>query len=285
MASTTGTLAATGSVTLTKPEADTLTQFVISGTYGTVTFVFEGTSDGTNYFPLAAVLQSTGAVVTGTIAPSDNATALYNVPSAGVGSVRLRVTAIASGTLAVTAQSQSYVGLPTLGNYLTGGTFGATTFNGQALFADSVKAAFGNDADITMAWDGTDFDVLQATVNSSIKLGVSGAGIDVVFYGDTAGANMTWDQSADALVFGAAANITFDATTGSKIGTATTQKIGFFNATPVVQPAANTDTTTGAAGSSTAVYLNTTFTGAGGTAAYTLGGVVTALKALGLLAP
>jgi len=33
-----------------------------------------------------------------------------------------------------------------------------------------------------------------------------------------------------------AGNITTDTTTGTKIGTATTQKLGFFNATPIVQP-------------------------------------------------
>ena len=31
-------------------------------------------------------------------------------------------------------------------------------------------------------------------------------------------------------------NIQFDTTNGTKIGTATTQKVGFYNATPVVQP-------------------------------------------------
>lgn len=36
-------------------------------------------------------------------------------------------------------------------------------------------------------------------------------------------------------------NIVTDTTTGTKIGTATTQKIGFFNATPIVQPARPTD--------------------------------------------
>jgi hypothetical protein len=41
-----------------------------------------------------------------------------------------------------------------------------------------------------------------------------------------------------------AGNITVGATTGTKIGTATTQKLGFYNATPVVQPAAVTDITT-----------------------------------------
>jgi hypothetical protein len=35
-----------------------------------------------------------------------------------------------------------------------------------------------------------------------------------------------------------AANIVLGTTTGSKIGTATTQKLGFWNAAPIVQPAA-----------------------------------------------
>jgi hypothetical protein len=39
-----------------------------------------------------------------------------------------------------------------------------------------------------------------------------------------------------------ATNIVLGSTTGTKIGTATTQKLGFFNATPVVQAAANPDT-------------------------------------------
>jgi hypothetical protein len=37
-----------------------------------------------------------------------------------------------------------------------------------------------------------------------------------------------------------AANIVFNSTTGTKIGTATTQKLGFYNATPIVQPTALT---------------------------------------------
>jgi hypothetical protein len=41
-----------------------------------------------------------------------------------------------------------------------------------------------------------------------------------------------------------AGNITVGTTTGTKIGTATTQKLGFYNATPVVQPAAVADATT-----------------------------------------
>jgi len=41
-----------------------------------------------------------------------------------------------------------------------------------------------------------------------------------------------------------AGHITVGTTTGTKIGTATTQKLGFYNATPVVQPTAVADATT-----------------------------------------
>jgi hypothetical protein len=71
----------------------------------------------------------------------------------------------------------------------------------QTKLADSVALAFGTGDDITIAWDGTDLDVLQAAANSSIKWGIDGAGIDQVYYGDTASTDMTWDQSADSLIF------------------------------------------------------------------------------------
>ena len=51
-------------------------------------------------------------------------------------------------------------------------------------------------------------------------------------------------------------NIVLNATTGSKIGTAATQKLGFFNATPIVQPSgagqAALDTTTNSVGTAIA---------------------------------
>ena len=43
---------------------------------------------------------------------------------------------------------------------------------------------------------------------------------------------------SDVIAIPDADNISFATGTGSKLGTATTQKIGFWNATPVVQPAA-----------------------------------------------
>lgn len=82
------------------------------------------------------------------------------------------------------------------------------------------------------------------------------------FYGNTANDYLLWDASASTLsTVGAAAislaggltlattgltltdvNVVLSATTGTKIGTATTQKLGFYNATPIVQPSAYTQT-------------------------------------------
>ena len=70
------------------------------------------------------------------------------------------------------------------------------------------------------------------------------------------------------------------ATTAAGVG----DKIAFYGATPVVQPTSAGNTHTVAAGSTTAVYTNTTFDGGTGTTAYTIGDIVAALKAMGLIA-
>jgi hypothetical protein len=88
------------------------------------------------------------------------------------------------------------------------------------IFTDSAKIVFGTGSDITVLWDGTDLVVSQAAPNSAVKWGLDGAGIDHVFYGDTASASMTWDQSADKLVFAGVAKIqlqTIAAATGTAI--------------------------------------------------------------------
>ena len=79
-------------------------------------------------------------------------------------------------------------------------------------------------------------------------------------------------------------DIVLGTTTGTKIGTAITQKLGFYNATPVVQQA-TTGTTAGfTANSGTTVRDDSTFTGGSGTKAYRVSDIVLALKNLGLLA-
>lgn len=81
-----------------------------------------------------------------------------------------------------------------------------------------------------------------------------------------------------------AVNVVLNATTGTKFGTATTQKLAFFNSTPVVQPAGTGNVTGFVAGSGTASKSDSVWAGAAGASAYTVGDIVTALKALGFLA-
>lgn len=73
-------------------------------------------------------------------------------------------------------------------------------------------------------------------------------------------------------------NIQFGTSTGTKIGTATNQRLGFWNATPIIQP-----TTTGGASTfvaNTSLIINDTATWDG----YTIGQVVKALRNAGILA-
>ena len=73
-------------------------------------------------------------------------------------------------------------------------------------------------------------------------------------------------------------NLVFDTSTGTKIATATTQKLGFWNVTPIVQPATGGASATFLANAGTAVNDASTFDG------YTMGQVVKALRNTGLLA-
>lgn len=83
------------------------------------------------------------------------------------------------------------------------------------------------------------------------------------------GGHTTW---ADAV------NMVFNTSTGTKIGTATSQKIGIWNATPIVQPTTAIAAATFVANTSAIANDSATFDG------YTIGQVVKALRNFGLLA-
>lgn len=206
-ANASGSLTDVGSVTLLKQTTDTLAVLAINGTYGTVTFVIEGTIDGSNWAPVAAVDYETGEIVTGTIAPADNVERIWKVPCEHLSGIRARVTAIASGTAAFVINSDSFVGLPFA-------ISGVVSTVGEVALLDNAALAFGNSSDITMTWDGSKFVVAQAAANSAIEWGVDGAGMDQTWFGDTASTNMKWDQSADSLIFTGAARLVFTGTTG-----------------------------------------------------------------------
>lgn len=127
--------------------------------------------------------------------------------------------------------------------------------------------------------------------NFTIRAGFStgtGVGGSLIFQVSPAGSSgATLNAGVSALTIAATRVITiadafdlaFNATTGSKIGTATTQKIGFWNATPIVQPTtAVAAATVAATGTGDVVAASTTFDG------YTIPQVVKALRNAGLLA-
>jgi hypothetical protein len=73
-------------------------------------------------------------------------------------------------------------------------------------------------------------------------------------------------------------NLVTDTATGSKIGTASNQKLGFWNATPVTQQTTSGSSSTIVANSGTTVNQSTTYDG------YTIQQVVKALRTIGILA-
>lgn len=84
--------------------------------------------------------------------------------------------------------------------------------------------------------------------------------------------------SSTLITIANAVNFAFNTTTGTKLGTATTQKLSFWNATPIVQPTTAVTAATFVANAGTAVNDASTFDG------YTIAKVVKALRNTGLLA-
>jgi hypothetical protein len=142
----------------------------------------------------------------------------------------------------------------------------------------------------TYAWRITSAGLL-AHADNTYDIGASGAtrprsiyiGSNGTFGGTlsvTGASTFTGLLTANGgITLGDGQNIAFNTTTGTKIGTATTQKIGFWNATPIVQPTtAVASATVAHTGGGTNIKTDDTFDG------YTIAQVVKALRNAGLLA-
>jgi len=123
---------------------------------------------------------------------------------------------------------------------------------------------------------------------SSNFLGIGGgsslmnAVTDVSFYAaattTTVSGSVIWGYGFNGLNIADGKNIVVGSTTGTKIGTATSQKLSLWNQTPDVQPTTAITAASYTHNSSTAVHTDDTFDG------YTLAQVVAALRRIGALA-
>lgn len=205
---TTGSTAATGIATLTYDTSgkDTLSTWAVSGTYGTVQIKFEVSFDGTNFAAVGATRKDTGAVVTGTISLTDNTTYLFDVPGANYAAVRLYVVAIASGTLSVTAVSDAFVGVPSLGSNSSGNTFSGATFSGTAstfstmpIFPTATVAATGS-VQGDAASVATGFTLATGADGTvGVKLPAAAAGLQCTIKNNTNAVLKVWPATGDAI--------------------------------------------------------------------------------------
>lgn len=228
------------SCVLTLANNSTMARFTLTGTYTGVTGTIDVSNDQTTWINKVAIDESatTGSAVAGTLTVSA-ANKSYLAECDGWNYIRFLPTAVATGTLVVTGYGANSLGnqfpiiqqtssttsftngsfsgtlgvtgattlsstLAVSGNTTLSGTLGVTgvsTFTGGSTMPDSAVSYWGTGSDIGVTWDGTDLLVSQAAADSIIKWGVSGAGINHVFYGDTATRDMTWDQTNNQLLF------------------------------------------------------------------------------------
>ncbi len=157
------------------------------------------------------------------------------------------------------------------------GEFGmnSSTFTGTPIFnqpnATYLTATSGN-----LNLGTTTAHSINIAANNSSLAAISISTLNAVTIPTLTSSNTTLStlQQNGTVTFSDAINMVFNTTTGTKIGTATNQKIGFFNSTPVVQQTNTTDLGTvlsnlGLRASGTAYPLtssgNVNFTGAANT--------------------
>lgn len=310
---------ATGTYYFQKQQAQhTSGVLAVSGTFTSLSFVMQGSVDGTNPFAAACIDLGTRQIITGatTISCTDSTTYAWEVPCELMSTIGISTTGPATGTAVFTFTSGSFIGLP-----VNATANAATSVTGNVAATGTLTITSASASAATVGRQGATNPVLQvdastASVLTGLKIKGAGTGagvaVSVVESGGTNN-NLTIDAmgtgtitiagtstgavtitpattvtgiltSNGGITMGDAKNIVLNTTTGTKIGTATTQKLGFYNVTPVVQPGVSTDVTGFSAGAGTASKSDSVWAGASGATAYTVGGIITGLKALGLLA-
>jgi hypothetical protein len=176
-------------------------------------------------------------------------------------------TAVQSINIGSENTSSSLILLAGTGNMLLSGSTTATYTIGSSLGTGTITIGRSTDANIisigsagnNTANDQTVF-IANGTGKSTVTIGSNAAhtGKTTIQAGTSSGGGVVIAQSAG--------------------------RLGFFGlSTPVTVQSATGDTSVSNAGSTNTVFRNTTFTGGAGAAAYTIGDIVKALKAYGLI--
>lgn len=220
------------------------------GGAGTVTSVSVVTANG-----------FAGSVANPTTTPAITISTTINSPVlAGNGTAIAAATTTGSGSTVVLANSPTFTDDITLGS--AAGATGVVIFKGttSGTVQLSVADAAGTWTMKLPTTDGNAGEFLQTDGSGNTTWAAGSSGITVGTTTITGGADtrilydnagvlgeytitgtgtvvaMATNPTLSGITMADATNIVINTTTGTKIGTGTTQKIGFFNATPIVQP-------------------------------------------------
>jgi hypothetical protein len=154
----------------------------------------------------------------------------------------------------------------------------AATAGTNAIITNNYAAGFGGNIKI----DAATANVFIGTTGSFIR---DTSGVLRVSSSNSSNLELAYNATSVKMTIGSAGvsvtdsvDLVFGTINGTKIGTATTQKLSFWNATPIVQPTTAVTSSTIVGGAGTTVKEDHTFDG------YTIGQVVKALRNAGLLA-
>jgi hypothetical protein len=215
-----------------------------------------------------------GAVTTPSIAATGDLNTGFWFPAADTiaastdGSERARIDS--SGRLLVGTSTAQATNEGTLTRFQIQGTDGGTAAQSVIRHSNNVGGPFinlgksrataaggitivqNNDTLGTISFlgaDGTDINTVAAAISAEVD-GTPGANdmpgrlvFSVTADGSASPTEALRISSNRAITVSDGGNVVLGTTTGTKIGTATTQKLGFYNATPVVQPVAVADAT------------------------------------------
>mgnify|MGYP003133484409 CR=1 FL=1 len=188
---TAGTVAASKAVVVdSNKDIGTFRNITIDGTF----------SDGNYTFDTSGNVSGLGTIGSGAITSSGVITGTgFTIGSAAINEAELEtIDGVTAGTVAaskaVVVDSNKDIG-----------SFRNVTLTGE-LDAATLDISGNADIDGTTNLDAVDIDG-AVQVDATITVGADDQGYDIIFYGDTASANMTWDTSADDLILNGGAGL------------------------------------------------------------------------------